>query len=54
MSGFAALLYCRERRTPVPLQMNNKKYRYNHIEIPTTQKLKNETYLAKLEKYLCP
>lgn len=26
--------------------MDNKKYRYNHIGIPTTKKLKNEKYLA--------
>ena len=31
--------------------MNNKKYRYNHIGIPTTRKLKNEEYLAEYDVY---
>lgn len=31
--------------------MNNKKYRYNHIGIPTTKKLKNEEYLADYDVY---
>jgi hypothetical protein len=31
--------------------MNNKKYRYNHIGIPTTKKLKNEKYLADFDVY---
>jgi len=29
----------------------NKKYRYNHIGIPTTKKLKNEEYLADYDVY---
>lgn len=29
----------------------NKKYRYNHIGIPTTKKLKNEKYLAAFDLY---
>jgi hypothetical protein len=31
--------------------MNNRKYRYNHIGIPTTKKLKNEKYWAKYDIY---
>lgn len=31
--------------------MDNKKYRYNHIGIPTTKKLKNEEYLADFDIY---
>ena len=31
--------------------MNNKKYRYNHIGIPTTKKLKNEEYLSEHDVY---
>ena len=31
--------------------MDNKKYRYNHIGIPTTKKLKNEQYLADFDIY---
>jgi hypothetical protein len=31
--------------------MDNKKYRYNHIGIPTTKKLKNEKYLANFDTY---
>ena len=31
--------------------MDNKKYRYNHIGIPTTQKLKNEKYLPDYDIY---
>jgi hypothetical protein len=31
--------------------MDNQKYRYNHIGIPTTKKLKNEKYLAELDLY---
>ena len=29
--------------------MDNKKYRYNHTGIPTTQKLKDEKYLAQYD-----
>lgn len=32
--------------------MNKQKYRYNHIGIPTTKKLKNEKYLAKFDVYV--
>jgi hypothetical protein len=31
--------------------MDNKKYRYNHIGIPTTEKMKNEKYLADYDVY---
>lgn len=31
--------------------MDNQKYRYNHIGIPTTKKLKNENYLADYDVY---
>lgn len=31
--------------------MDNKKYRYNHIGIPTTKKLKNENYLPDYDVY---
>ena len=31
--------------------MDNKKYRYNHIGIPTTKKLKNEKYLSDYDVY---
>jgi hypothetical protein len=31
--------------------MDSKKYRYNHIGIPTTKKLKNEKYLADFDVY---
>jgi len=31
--------------------MDNKKYRYNHIGIPTTKKLTNEKYLANFDIY---
>lgn len=31
--------------------MDSKKYRYNHIGIPTTQKMKNEKYLADYDVY---
>jgi hypothetical protein len=32
--------------------MKNKKYKYNHMGIPTTKKLKNEKYLANLDIYV--
>lgn len=32
--------------------MDNKKYRYNHIAIPTTKKIKNEKYLADYDVYI--
>ncbi len=32
--------------------MDNKKYRFNHIGIPTTRKLKNEKYLPDLDIYV--
>jgi len=32
-------------------KMNNQKYKYNHLGIPTTKKLKNEEYLAELDVY---
>lgn len=32
-------------------KLANKKYRYSHIGIPTTKKLKNEQYLADLDIY---
>ena len=32
--------------------MDNKKYRYNHIGIPTTKKLANEKYLANFDIYV--
>jgi len=31
--------------------MDNQRYRYNHIGIPTTRKLKNEKYLADFDIY---
>jgi hypothetical protein len=31
--------------------MNHKKYRYSHIGIPTTKKLKNEQYWADFDMY---
>ena len=31
--------------------MDTKKYRYNHVGIPTTKKLKNEKYLADYDVY---
>ncbi|MCL5260965.1 MAG: hypothetical protein M1561_04715 [Gammaproteobacteria bacterium] len=31
--------------------MDNKKYRYNHIGIPTTKKLKHEKYWADFDMY---
>src|SRR3989337_4005423 len=31
--------------------MDNKKYKYSHIGIPTTKKLANEKYLANLDIY---
>ncbi|MBF0362085.1 MAG: hypothetical protein HQK49_13805 [Oligoflexia bacterium] len=31
--------------------MDNKKYRYNHIGIPTTKKMSNEEYLAEYDIY---
>jgi len=31
--------------------MNHKKYRYNHIGIPTTKKLQNEEYLPEYDVY---
>ena len=33
-------------------QMDTKKYRYNHIGIPTDKKLKNETYLPDYDVYI--
>ena len=32
--------------------MDLKKYRYNHIGIPTDKKLKNETYLSDYDVYI--
>jgi hypothetical protein len=32
--------------------MDNKKYRYNHMGIPTNKKLKNETYLSDYDVYV--
>lgn len=32
--------------------MDNKKYRYNHVGIPTTKKLKNEKYLSDYDVYI--
>ncbi len=32
--------------------MDTKKYRYNHIGIPTDKKLKNETYLPDYDVYI--
>lgn len=32
--------------------MDNKKYRYNHIGIPTTKKLKDEKYLPDYDVYI--
>lgn len=32
--------------------MDNNKYRYNHIGIPTNEKLKNERYLGKYDVYI--
>ncbi|MFA6408890.1 MAG: hypothetical protein WCW01_01770 [Gammaproteobacteria bacterium] len=32
--------------------MNHKKYRYNHIGIPTKKKLKNEEYLPEHDMYV--
>jgi len=32
-------------------KMDNKKYRYNHIGMPTTKKLKNEQYLPEYDIY---
>jgi hypothetical protein len=32
--------------------MDNKKYRYNHIGIPTIDKLKNEKYLPDFDVYI--
>lgn len=33
------------------MQMNYQKYRYHHIGIPTTKRLKNEKYLADFDIY---
>jgi hypothetical protein len=32
--------------------MDREKYRYNHIGIPTTKKMKNETYLTDFDVYV--
>ena len=32
--------------------MDHKKYRYNHVGIPTTKKLKNEKYLPEFDIYV--
>jgi len=32
--------------------MDHKKYRYNHIGIPTTEKRQNEKYLAMFDLYI--
>lgn len=32
--------------------MNSKKYRYNHLGIPTSEKLKNEKYLPDFDVYI--
>ncbi len=32
--------------------MGNKKYRYNHIGIPTTKKLQDETFLPDYDVYI--
>lgn len=32
--------------------MDSKKYRYNHMGIPTTQPIKNEKYLSNLDLYV--
>ena len=32
--------------------INNQKYRYNHMDMPTTKNLKNEKYLLNLDMYI--